>query len=148
MCAGNPGPRNHMGQGTQGPGTKPGTQKGRGPGPGPAHEHFWVPDLVPGPWVPWPIWSLAPGFPAHICKAATPRTCTQLRIHAPNPAYMHPIILHTCFQLRIHAPNRFIDMHPTPHTCTQFCIHAPNHTCTQPSYRRAPNSAYMHPAVL
>ena len=45
------------GQGTQGSGTKPGTQKG-------ARSGAWA-----SPWVPWPIWSLASGFPAHICKA-------------------------------------------------------------------------------
>ena len=66
------------GPGTQGPGTiwamEPrgqGPKKGAVRGLGRPMRPFWVPDLVPGPWVPWPIWSLAPGLPAHICKAET-----------------------------------------------------------------------------
>ena len=41
-----------LGQGAQGPGTKPGTQKERSPGLGPAQRS-------------------GPGLPAHICKAET-----------------------------------------------------------------------------
>ena len=69
IWAGNLGTRDHIGQEAHGPGTKPGIQKGAVRGLGRPMRPFWVPGLVTDPWVPWPIWTPAPGFLAHICKA-------------------------------------------------------------------------------
>ena len=78
IWAGNPGAREHMGQGMQGPGTKHGTQKGRGPGSGPFHAPFLGPRLGP-----WPLGSLAHMIPgpwvykaeAYICVGYAKNMC-------------------------------------------------------------------------